>query len=110
MVFYIGISLLDEKVTTKMWYLPRGPQLEWFTVKITETQPNTFELTVIYPEKLHLSQFNDLMKRVQESIKSGDQVSVVRWGECLRIVTQDIDGAVVRLFSRNVRSKRKGLH
>lgn len=93
-----------------MWHLPRGPPLEWFTVKIAETQLNTFELAMIYPEKLNLSQFNDLMKRVRESVKSGDQVFIVRWGECLRIVTQDIDGVVVRLFSRKVRSKREGLH
>ncbi len=91
-----------------MWYLPRGPQLEWFTVTITEIQPNTFELVVIQPEKMNLSQFNDLVTRVRESIKKGDQMAIVRWRECVRIVTPDIDGVVVRLFSKNVRSKRSG--
>jgi len=88
-----------------MFYMPRGP--EWFTVKITETDPNTFELVVLLPQMMNLSQFDDLIMRVRESVKSGDQVSVVRWKECIRVVTQNIDEVVERLWFKNVRSERE---
>jgi hypothetical protein len=88
--------------------LPRGSKSKWYTVRITETEPNTFELVVIDPKIVNLSQFNDLMVRVRESVDNEDQVSVVRWNECVRIVTNNIDKVIIELFSNNVRSKREG--
>jgi len=57
-----------------MMALPRGRMREWFSVKVAETNPKTFELTVISPERMTAAQLNDLITRIQGSISAGDQL------------------------------------
>jgi hypothetical protein len=57
-----------------MMPLPKGRMLQWFSIKVTKIQPNTFESTVISPDPINPQQLNDLIDRILKSITTGDQL------------------------------------
>ena len=89
-----------------MMALPRGRRLEWFTVRVTEVKPKTFDLEVIFPEKISPLQLNDIIARVRGVISAGDNLSIDRPKNCITVATGNIEEIIKRLYFKNVRTAR----